>query len=72
MKIQSRRAGTAARREVRLFDATTFARLRRARDYLGACYPERITLENAARHACLSPFHFSRVFTHSGKPRTNL
>jgi AraC-like DNA-binding protein len=63
MRIQSRRAELATRREVRLFDATTFARLCRARDYLGACYSDRITLENAARHACLSPFHFSRVFT---------
>jgi AraC-like DNA-binding protein len=63
MRIQSRRAELATRREVRLCDATTFARLCRARDYLGTCFQDRVTLENAARHACLSPFHFSRVFT---------
>ncbi len=50
------------RREIRLFDVTTFARLCRARDYLGACFRDRITLETAARQACLSPFHFNRLF----------
>ena len=62
MRMRSRRAELATRREIRLFDATTFARLCRARDYLGASYRDRITLENAARHACLSPFHFNRLF----------
>jgi AraC-like DNA-binding protein len=52
----------ALRREVRLFDEVTFARLCRARDYLGDRYGERVTLENAARQACLSPFHFNRLF----------
>ena len=52
----------ALRRQVRLFDEVTFARLCRARDYLGDCYCERVTLENAARKACLSPFHFNRLF----------
>jgi AraC-like DNA-binding protein len=41
---------------------TTFARLCRARDHLGDCYRNRVTLENAAKQACLSPFHFNRVF----------
>ncbi|MGA2999859.1 helix-turn-helix domain-containing protein, partial [Bradyrhizobium sp.] len=50
------------RRDPRLFDPVTFARLCRARDYLGACYRDRITLEKAASHACLSPFHFNRLF----------
>ncbi|MGB7622742.1 MAG: AraC family transcriptional regulator [Terriglobia bacterium] len=63
MRNQSRRAVLAVRRDIRLFDATTFARLSRARDYLGACFRDRITLEHAAGQACLSPFHFNRVFT---------
>jgi AraC-like DNA-binding protein len=62
MRTQFRRAELAIRRGVRLFDATTFARLCRARDYLGACYRDRITLQNAASQACLSPFHFNRLF----------
>jgi AraC-like DNA-binding protein len=53
----------AARRSSRVPDAVTFTRLSRARDYLGACYRDRITLENAAKQACLSPFHFNRMFT---------
>jgi AraC-like DNA-binding protein len=55
MRLQSRR-------EVRLSDAATFVRLLRARNYLGASYRERVPLETAAREACLSPFHFTRVF----------
>ena len=62
MRTPSRRAALATQRDPRLFDATTFARLCRARDYVGACYRHRVTLENAAREACLSPFHFSRLF----------
>jgi AraC-like DNA-binding protein len=52
----------AMRGDIRLCDAGTFARLLRARDYLGACYRDRVPLETAAREACLSPFHFNRVF----------
>jgi AraC-like DNA-binding protein len=62
MRTHSRRAELATRRDPRLFDTITFARLCRARDYVGACYRDRITLENAAREACLSPFHFNRLF----------
>jgi AraC-like DNA-binding protein len=62
MRTELRRAELALRREVRLFDEVTFARLCRARDYLGACYSERVTLENAAGKACLSRFHFNRLF----------
>ncbi len=65
MRAPSRRAELALRREPRLFDAVTFTRLCRARDYLGACYRDRITLEKAANQACLSPFHFNRLFTHA-------
>jgi AraC-like DNA-binding protein len=52
----------AGRRDIRLFDAATFARLCRARDYLGDCYRDRATLADAASQACLSPFHFNRLF----------
>jgi AraC-like DNA-binding protein len=62
MRTASRRAELALRRDIRLFDSPTFARLSRARDYLGACYRDRVTLEKAAAHACLSPFHFNRLF----------
>lgn len=62
MRTQSRRDALAIRRGMRLYDATTFSRLCRARDYLGACYRDRITLQSAARQACLSPFHFNRLF----------
>src|SRR5580692_7298940 len=62
MRSVLRRAEFALRRDVRLCDGVTFARLLRARDYLGACYRERVTLDNAASHACLSPFHFQRLF----------
>jgi AraC-like DNA-binding protein len=62
MSVCSRRAGLEFPREIRLYDATTFARLCRARDFLGASYRERLTLEDGAKQACLSPFHFSRLF----------
>jgi AraC-like DNA-binding protein len=60
MRPRSRRE--EAVRDIPLPDAATFARLARARDFLGACYRDRVTLELAARQACLSPFHFNRVF----------
>jgi AraC-like DNA-binding protein len=62
MRPQERRDELAMRGGVRLFDPATFARLSRARDYLGSCYRDHVSLENAAREACLSPFHFNRVF----------
>ena len=62
MRTELRRTELAGRREVHLFDEVTFARLCRARDYLGDRYCERVTLENAAQKACLSRFHFNRIF----------
>ena len=62
MRTELRRTELALRREARLFDEVTFARLCRARDYLGDCYCDRVTLENAAQKACLSRFHFNRLF----------
>lgn len=47
----------------RPFDAGTFARLCRARDYLAAHYAHPVFLPDAARQACLSPFYFNRLFT---------
>jgi len=47
----------------RPFDAGTFARLCRARDYLAAHYARPVFLAEAAREACLSPFYFNRLFT---------
>jgi AraC-like DNA-binding protein len=40
----------------------TFRRLCRARDLLAAGYQAQIPLDTAAREACLSPFHFHRLF----------
>jgi AraC-like DNA-binding protein len=62
MRARARREELALSRDIRLCDPITLARLSRARDYLGACYRERVTLEDAAREARLSPFHFNRVF----------
>ena len=58
MRTQARRAEMTNRRDGRLFDATTFARLCRARDYVGACYRDRITLEKAAREAGVENIRF--------------
>jgi len=38
----------------------TFRRLLRARDFLAAGFARSVTLDRAAREACLSPFHFQR------------
>lgn len=39
-----------------------FRRIERGREYMHACVDTRLTLEEMARAACLSPFHFHRVF----------
>jgi AraC-like DNA-binding protein len=41
----------------------TFRRLCRARDLLAASYQRPVALDQAAREACYSPFHFHRLFT---------
>jgi AraC-like DNA-binding protein len=51
-----------SRPAIQLYDTTTFARLCRARDFLGASYRNRLTLEDGAKQACLSPVHFNRLF----------
>lgn len=45
-----------------LLNDDTFRRLCRARDLLAAEYQSQVPLEQAAREACLSPFHFHRLF----------
>jgi AraC-like DNA-binding protein len=45
-----------------LVNDETFRRLCRARDLLAAGYQSQILLDAAAREACLSPFHFHRMF----------
>jgi AraC-like DNA-binding protein len=47
----------------RVIDDTTFRRLVRARDLLAAGPANHVRLDEAAREACLSPFHFQRLFT---------
>jgi len=41
----------------------TFRRLCRARDLAGSSFREPVRLDLLAREACLSPFHFHRLFT---------
>jgi AraC-like DNA-binding protein len=45
-----------------LVNDETFRRLCRARDLLASEYQSQILLDTAAREACLSPFHFHRLF----------
>ena len=46
----------------RLLHNDTFRRLCRGRDLLAAEYQSRVLLAQAAREACLSEFHFHRLF----------
>jgi AraC-like DNA-binding protein len=45
-----------------VLDEETFARVLRARDAIHARYAEPLRLEELAREAALSPFHFLRIF----------
>jgi AraC-like DNA-binding protein len=45
-----------------LVNDETFRRLCRARDLLAAEFQSQVLLDAAAREACLSPFHFHRLF----------
>lgn len=47
----------------RSFAKLDHARLRRVLDYISAHLSDEITIEDLARVACLSPFHFARTFT---------
>ena len=46
----------------RLLHDDTFRRLCRARDLLATEYKSPVSLHQAAHEACLSPFHFHRLF----------
>jgi len=46
----------------RLLNDDTFRRLCRGRDLLAAEYDSHVLLRQAAREACLSEFHFHRLF----------
>jgi AraC-like DNA-binding protein len=63
MRSRSHSVALRTARDARLFDPITMVRLIRARDFLAAQHSERTSLEDAARAAALSPFHFSRLFT---------
>lgn len=39
-----------------------YRRLHRGRDFLSSCYDEPLTVAMVARVACLSPYHFHRMF----------
>jgi AraC-like DNA-binding protein len=47
----------------RIIDGDVFRRLVRARDYLTASYDTPVLLEDAAREAGMSPFHFLRSYS---------
>jgi len=47
----------------RTVDDATFRRLIRARDFIASVHAGCIRLDDAARAACLSPFHFQRLFS---------
>jgi len=42
-----------------------FLQLRRAREFMDDCYMEAIDLRETSRIACLSPYHFLRMFRHA-------
>src|SRR4029453_4181238 len=47
----------------RIVDGDVFRRLVRARDFLADSYDATVLLEQAAREAGMSPFHFLRSFS---------
>src|SRR5262249_28695243 len=51
------------RRGSRIVGGDVFRRLVRARDFLTESYDASVLLEEAARQAGMSPFHFLRVFS---------
>jgi AraC-like DNA-binding protein len=53
---------TASQRLGPLVEEETFARLYRSREFLAGSFDRRLSLSEAARQACLSPFHYHRMF----------
>jgi len=49
-------------RSPKLIDHDTFVRLYRSRDFIAEEFDRPIALEDAAREACLSPYHYHRLF----------
>jgi AraC-like DNA-binding protein len=45
-----------------LVDQDVFARLYRSREFLACRLDQRVRLEDAATEACLSPYHYHRMF----------
>ncbi|SPE31150.1 Transcriptional regulator, AraC family (modular protein) [Candidatus Sulfopaludibacter sp. SbA3] len=45
-----------------LVEQETFIRLYRSREFLASNFDQRPSLSQAAREACLSPFHYHRMF----------
>jgi len=43
-------------------DSDTHYRLRRAKEFIDDCYNSQLTLDDMSREACLSPYHFLRLF----------
>ena len=56
---------TAPHRLGPLLDDDLFRRLCRSREYLAAGLDQPLRLADAAREACLSPFHYHRLFAHT-------
>jgi AraC-like DNA-binding protein len=54
--------GAASQRLGPLVEEDTFARLYRSREFLASNFDQRLRLSEAARKACLSPFHYHRMF----------
>jgi len=48
--------------ERKLVEPATFALLGASRDFIAAHFDQKIQLAQAADHACLSPFHYQRMF----------
>ena len=53
---------TAGQRLGPLVEEETFARLYRSREFLAGSLDQRVRLSDAASQACLSPFHYHRMF----------
>ena len=56
---------TAHHRLGPVLDDELFRRLCRSRDWMAARIDEPLRLADAAREACLSPFHYHRLFAHT-------
>ncbi len=46
-------------------DDELFRRLCRSRDFIAASLDQPVRLADAARQACMSPFHYHRLFAHT-------